>query len=64
MAKPIRKFYILSVAEIIDVIFLAVYIAKTNQVKWIVIEVNYAQESGCVGVNRNELWQNIIDIEK
>lgn len=52
------------VAEIIDVPFLAVDIAKTKQGKWIVIEVNDAQESGYVGVNRNELWQNIIAIEK
>ena len=52
------------VAEIINVPFLAVDVAKTNQGKWIVIEVNDAQESGYVGVNRNELWKNIIDIEK
>lgn len=51
-------------ADIIDVPFLAVDIAKTKQGKWIVIEVNDAQESGYVGVNRNELWQNIVDIER
>lgn len=51
------------VAEIINVPFLAVDIAKTNQGEWVVIEINDAQESGYVGVDRNELWRNIVDLE-
>ena len=47
-------------ASIINVPFLAVDIAKTQCDKWIVIEINDAQESGYVGVDRIPLWQNIL----
>ena len=47
----------------IKVLFLSVDIAKTQQDKWIVIEVNDGQESGYAGVNRIALWNNIIRVE-
>ena len=53
-----------NVAKIIDVPFLAVDIAKTQNDNWIVIEVNDGQESGYAGVNRIALWENIMRIER
>jgi len=52
------------VAGIIDVPFLAVDIAKTQNDNWIVVEVNDGQESGYAGVNRIALWENILRIER
>jgi hypothetical protein len=51
-------------ANRIDVTFLVVDIAKTQEGKWIVIEVNDAQESGCAGVNQILLWNRILEIER
>lgn len=47
----------------VDVPFLVVDVAKKEDGDWIVIELNDGQESGYAGVNRLQLWQNIIDIE-
>jgi len=51
-------------ADIINVPFLAVDIAKTKQGEWIVIEVNDGQESGYAGVNRLSLWNNVLRVER
>jgi hypothetical protein len=51
------------ISRIVDVPFLVVDIAKKTDGDWIVIELNDAQESGYAGVNKLQLWQNIIDIE-
>lgn len=44
--------------------FIVVDVAQTIEGKWIVIEVNDAQESGRGGVNAVELWQNVIALER
>lgn len=49
------------VSDQLDVIFLAIDVAKTSNGDWIVIEVNDAQESGFVGVNPIVLWNNTIE---
>ena len=49
------------VSDQLDVIFLAIDVAKTSNGDWIVIEVNDAQESGFVGVNPVVLWNNTIE---
>jgi len=41
--------------------FIAIDVAKTASGDWIIIEVNDAQESGFVGINPFELWNNTID---
>lgn len=41
--------------------FIAVDLAKTADGKWIVIEVNDAQESGFVGVKPLVLWKSVIE---
>ena len=51
-------------ACLLNVPFLAVDIAKTQQNEWIVIEVNDGQESGYAGVNPLTLWSNIIAAEQ
>ena len=51
-------------ACILNVPFLAVDIAKTQQEEWIVVEVNDGQESGYAGVNALSLWSNIIIAEQ
>jgi hypothetical protein len=62
-----EKAHIINLAEkvstIVDVPFLVVDVAKKADGDWIVIELNDGQESGYAGVNRLQLWQNIIDIE-
>lgn len=47
-------------AERLSVVFPAIDVAKTVAGKWIIIEVNDAQESGFVGANPLVLWENII----
>ena len=41
--------------------FIAIDVAKTASGEWIIIEVNDAQESGFVGINPFELWNNTIE---
>ncbi|XZF14721.1 ATP-grasp domain-containing protein [Chitinophagaceae bacterium MMS25-I14] len=53
-----------TVAEIVDVPFLVVDIAQQTNGKWIVIELNDAQESGYAGVSKLKLWENIISFSK
>lgn len=52
-----------TVAKRLNVTFLVVDIAKTEEGKWIVIEVNDAQESGYAGVSPIYMWQKIVEIE-
>ena len=40
--------------------FITVDLAKTQTGEWIVIEVNYAQESGHVGVIPYTIWNNLV----
>lgn len=47
-------------ANRLSVWFVSVDLAKTQDGRWIIIEVNDAQESGYAGVNPIELWNNII----
>ncbi len=49
-------------AEILNIPFLVIDIAKTRAGNWIVIECNDAQESGYTGVLPQVLWQNILNI--
>ena len=42
-------------------IFIAIDLAMTAEGKWIIIDVNDAQESGFVGAEPIKLWTNIID---
>lgn len=44
--------------------FLVLDLALTQEGKWIIIECNDAQESGYAGVSPILLWQNIISLEK
>ena len=48
-------------AQRLAVSFPAIDVAKTETGKWIIIEVNDAQESGFVGANPLVLWKNLID---
>lgn len=48
-------------AERLGVKFPAIDIAKTASGKWIIIEINDAQESGFVGVNPIILWKNTVE---
>jgi hypothetical protein len=41
--------------------FIAIDVAKTASGEWTIIEVNDAQESGFVGINPFELWNNTIE---
>ena len=52
------------VADLVNVPFLAIDLALTVDNNWIVIECNDAQESGYCGVNKQSLWQNIIQLER
>lgn len=52
------------VAHIAGVPFLVVDVAKTKDGKWIVIELNDAQESGHAGVAPLKLWSKIIASEE
>lgn len=51
------------VAGIVNVPFLVVDIARQEDKRWIVIELNDAQESGYAGVSRLKLWEEIISME-
>lgn len=48
-------------ADRLSVSFPAIDVAKTAFGKWIIIEVNDAQESSFVGINPLKLWNNTID---
>lgn len=52
------------VAQIVQVPFLVVDVAKTAAGEWIVIELNDAQESGYAAVSRLNLWSRIIETEQ
>lgn len=52
------------VAQIVRVPFLVVDVAKTEGGRWIVIELNDAQESGYAAVSRINLWKKIIEAEQ
>ncbi|MBQ7587785.1 MAG: ATP-grasp domain-containing protein [Lachnospiraceae bacterium] len=41
--------------------FPAIDLAKTADGRWILIEVNDAQESGFVGLNSISLWRNVVE---
>ncbi len=47
-------------ASILSIPFLVIDFAKTQAGNWIIIECNDAQESGYVGVDRVELWREIL----
>ncbi len=51
------------IAELVDVPFLAVDMAKKEDGEWLVIEVNDGQESGYSGASPLVLWNNILAIE-
>ena len=44
--------------------FLVVDVAQTAEGKWIVIEVNDAQESGYAGIPPLVLWQRVVELER
>jgi hypothetical protein len=52
------------ISTIVAVPFLVVDVAKKADGEWIVIELNDGQESGYAGVNKLQLWQKIIDLER
>ncbi len=52
------------VAQIVNVPFLVIDVAKTTDGEWIVIELNDAQESGYAGVPPLKLWSKIIAVEE
>lgn len=52
------------VSSIVDVPFLVIDLALTEDGKWIVIECNDGQESGYAGIEAISLWKNIIEIER
>jgi hypothetical protein len=52
------------VAERVNVCFLVVDVAQTNDGCWIAIECNDGQESGYAGVSPVGLWQSVIDVER
>jgi len=62
--EQLIKNLVMQVAEKIHVPFLVIDVARTQKGKWIVIELNDAQESGYAGVNKLSLWNNIILNEK
>ena len=47
-------------ADRLQVHFAAIDVAKTATGEWIIIEVNDGQESGFVGLNPIELWENTV----
>lgn len=51
-------------AHRLNVPFLVVDVAQTQDGRWIVIEVNDGQESGYAGIAPITLWQRIVDIER
>lgn len=53
-----------SAARRIDAIFVVVDVARTAEGHWIVIEINDGQDSGYAAVNRRQIWQRIIEIER
>lgn len=52
------------VAKQVNVPFLVVDLAMTNEGEWIVIECNDGQESGYAGVMPVGLWQRVIEAER
>ena len=48
-------------ADQLKATFVAVDLAKTEDGRWIIIEVNDAQESGFAEINPLSLWQNIME---
>jgi glutathione synthase/RimK-type ligase-like ATP-grasp enzyme len=51
-------------ARRIGVVFVVMDIAQTASGKWVVIEVNDAQECGYAGVPPRELWGEISALER
>ena len=51
------------VANRVEVPFLVIDLALTKDGRWIVIELNDAQESGYAGVDAFRLWRNIVELE-
>lgn len=51
------------IAERVNVTFLAIDIARTANGKWILIEINDGQESGCAGADQRLLWETIVKLE-
>jgi hypothetical protein len=51
-------------ARLVDVPFLVIDLAQSEQGEWLVIECNDAQESGYAGVSPFALWQNIVANER
>lgn len=45
----------------LSAVFPAIDLAKTADGRWILIEVNDAQESGFVGLNSISLWRNVVE---
>jgi hypothetical protein len=52
------------VCSVVDVPFLVIDLALTEEGQWIVIECNDGQESGYAGIEAICLWKNIIEIER
>lgn len=52
------------VANLVDVPFLVIDLALTNENKWIVIECNDGQESGYAGMSPIKLWKNIVRLSR
>lgn len=50
--------------ERLNLPFVVIEIAQTENGNWIVVECNDAQESGYANISPISLWQNIIEIEK
>ncbi len=50
--------------ERLNLPFVVIDIAKTENGNWIIIECNDAQESGYANISPISLWQNIIEIER
>lgn len=50
-------------ANRVNLPFIVIDLAQTAEGKWIVIEINDAQESGYTGVIPIQMWQNIIELE-
>lgn len=48
----------------LNIPFLVVDMAQTEDGRWIVIECNDAQESGYTGVSSIGLWQQVVDVER
>lgn len=51
------------VCKQLEIPFVVIDLALTNQNDWIVIECNDGQESGYAGVDRAQMWRNILTLE-